>query len=201
MERGDIKPASPSPSKTLSVLVATAIHLELVRRENDPTSIVGVGVARGENFSGNRKKKKKKKRRCGAEVNSNEKLSLLKVASMIENSAKSGAETSDLRGKLMDQIEWLPTSIGKLSSTTELDLSENKIIALPPTISNLKSVTKLDLHSNQLMNFPDSFGELINITDLDLHANNLKSLPPSIGNLKNMVNLDLSSNHFTSLPN
>ncbi|CAL1376187.1 unnamed protein product [Linum trigynum] len=134
------------------------------------------------------------------EVNSNEKLSLLKVAAMIENSAKSGAETIDLRGKLMDQIEWLPTSIGKLSSTTELDLSENKIIALPPSISNLKSVTKLDLHSNQLMNLPDSFGELINLTDLDLHANNLKSLPPSIGNLKNMVNLDLSSNHFTSLP-
>ncbi|CAI0418620.1 unnamed protein product [Linum tenue] len=135
-----------------------------------------------------------------SEVNSNEKLSLLKVAAMIENSAKSGAETIDLRGKLMDQIEWLPTSIGKLSSTTELDLSENKIIALPPSISNLKSVTKLDLHSNQLMNLPDSFGELINLTDLDLHANNLKSLPTSIGNLKNMVNLDLSSNHFISLP-
>ncbi|CAN0842955.1 Plant intracellular Ras-group-related LRR protein 5 [Linum grandiflorum] len=134
------------------------------------------------------------------EVKSDEKLSLLKVAAVIENSAKSGVEFIDLRGKLMDQVEWLPVSIGKLSAVTELDLSENKIMALPPSIANLKAVTKLDLHSNQLMNLPDSFGELTSLTDLDLHANNLRSLPATIGNLKNMVNLDLSSNHFTSLP-
>ncbi|CAN1356877.1 Plant intracellular Ras-group-related LRR protein 5 [Linum perenne] len=134
------------------------------------------------------------------EVKSDEKLSLLKLAAVIENSVKTGAESIDLRGKLMDQVEWLPASIGKLSAVTELDLSDNKIMALPLAISNLKAVTKLDLHSNQLVNLPDSFGELTSLTDLDLHANNLRSLPASIGNLKNMVNLDLSSNHFTCLP-
>lgn len=129
-----------------------------------------------------------------------EKLSLMKVAALIENTAKCGAVALDLKGKLVDQVEWLPVSLGKLSDVTELDLSENRIMALPPTIGGLQALTKLDIHSNQLINLPDSFGELSNLTDLDLHANRLKSLPASFGNLINLMNLDLSSNSFTHLP-
>ncbi|XP_062146820.1 plant intracellular Ras-group-related LRR protein 5-like [Alnus glutinosa] len=129
-----------------------------------------------------------------------EKLSLMKVAALIEKSAKVGAVVVDLKGKLMDQMEWLPLSIGKLSEVTEMDLSENNIMALPATIGGLRALTKLDIHSNQLINLPESFGELINLTDLDLHANRLRSLPASFGNLINLINLDLSSNNFTHLP-
>ncbi|PSR89226.1 Plant intracellular Ras-group-related LRR protein [Actinidia chinensis var. chinensis] len=129
-----------------------------------------------------------------------EKLSLIKVAALIENSAKSGAVVLDLRGKLIDKMEWLPESLGKLSNIYELNLSENRIMALPSTIGGLTALTKLDIHSNQLINLPESFGELVNLTDLDLHANMLKSLPPSFGNLTNIVNLDLASNLFTRLP-
>ncbi|KAK7346831.1 hypothetical protein VNO80_21354 [Phaseolus coccineus] len=129
-----------------------------------------------------------------------EKLSLMKVATVIESCAGSGATTLELRGKLVDQMEWLPVSIGKLSDVTEMDLSENKIMALPTTIVGLKALTKLDLHSNQLINLPHSFGELINLVDLDLHANRLKSLPATFGNLTNLIDLDLSSNGFTNLP-
>ncbi|KAL5550902.1 hypothetical protein UlMin_001078 [Ulmus minor] len=128
------------------------------------------------------------------------KLSLMKVAALIENTAKSGSVALDLRGKLTDQMEWLPVSIGKLSDVTELDLSENRITALPPTICRLKALAKLDIHSNQLASLPDSFGDLINLADLDLHANRLKSLPDSLRNLKKLMNLDLSSNGFTHLP-
>ncbi|KAK9144462.1 hypothetical protein Sjap_004365 [Stephania japonica] len=129
-----------------------------------------------------------------------EKLSLMKVAGMIETSAKTGAGVLDLKGKLMDQIEWLPTSLGKLTDITALDISENRIMALPTTIGSLKALTKLDAHSNQIINLPDAIGELVNLTDLDLHANRLKSLPASFGNLTNLINLDLSSNQFTLLP-
>ncbi|KAE9607388.1 hypothetical protein Lal_00026766 [Lupinus albus] len=129
-----------------------------------------------------------------------EKLSLMKVATLVENLANSGATTLELRGKLVDQMEWLPVSIGKLSEVTEIDLSENRIMALPTTIEGLKALTKLDLHSNQLINLPNSFGELISLTHLDLHANRLKSLPASFGNLINLIDLDLSSNVFTHLP-
>ncbi|XP_047167478.1 plant intracellular Ras-group-related LRR protein 5-like [Vigna umbellata] len=131
---------------------------------------------------------------------STEKLSLMKVATLIESCAGSGATTLELRGKLEDQMEWLPVSIGKLSDVTEMDLSENRIMALPTTIVGLKALTKLDLHSNQLINLPHSFGELINLVDLDLHANRLKSLPATFGNLTNLIDLDLSSNGFTNLP-
>lgn len=133
------------------------------------------------------------------EVN-HEKLSLMKMAAVIENAAKSGGIVLDLGGKLVDQIEWLPVSIGKLKDVMELNLSENHIMALPLSIDGLKSLRKLDIHSNQLINLPNSFGELISLTDLDLHANWLKSLPVSFGNLVNLINLDLSSNQFTHLP-
>ncbi|CAL9088223.1 unnamed protein product [Musa textilis] len=129
-----------------------------------------------------------------------EKLSVIQVASLIETSAKNGIGVLDLQGKLMDQIEWLPVSLGKLQDITELNLSENRIMALPPSVGGLRSLTKLDVHSNQLINLPDSFGELCNLVDLDLHANRFKSLPPSFGNLTSLVNLDLSSNQLTALP-
>ncbi|KAL5064156.1 hypothetical protein RYX36_025893 [Vicia faba] len=129
-----------------------------------------------------------------------EKLSLMKVATMIENCANNKDTILELRGKLVDQMEWLPLSIGKLSDVTQIDLSENSIMALPTTIIGLKALTKLDLHSNQLINLPNSFGELINLIELDLHANRLKSLPGSFGNLTNLVDLDLSSNDFKQLP-
>ncbi|TYI91429.1 hypothetical protein E1A91_D03G192000v1 [Gossypium mustelinum] len=137
---------------------------------------------------------------CNSGEDSSEKLNLMKTTTLIENTAKMGAIVLDLKAKLMDQIEWLPVSIGKLNSVTELDLSKNRIMALPPSIDGLQALTKLDLHSNQLINLPDGIGELVNLLELDLHANRLSSLPASFGNLKNLMNLDLSSNNFTHLP-
>ncbi|XP_022996205.1 plant intracellular Ras-group-related LRR protein 5-like isoform X1 [Cucurbita maxima] len=128
------------------------------------------------------------------------KLSSMKVAALIESIAKSGSTVLNLRGKLMDKMELLPLSIGKLSDLVELDLSENKIMALPPGISDLRSLQNFDIHSNQLINLPETFGELVNLTYVDLHGNRLKSLPASFGNLKNLITLDLSSNLFTHLP-
>ncbi|KAJ6327164.1 hypothetical protein OIU78_014113 [Salix suchowensis] len=157
------------------------------------------GESKIDTFKGLAKSSSSKAAFFSGEVKS-EKLSLMKVAAIIENSAKTGAVVLDLRGKLMDQIEWLPLSIGKLSAVTELDLSENQIMALPSNINNLKALTKLDVHSNQLINLPESIGELINLTDLDLHANRLRLLPASFGKLTNLENLDLASNQFTKLP-
>ncbi|XP_054808387.1 plant intracellular Ras-group-related LRR protein 5-like [Prosopis cineraria] len=129
-----------------------------------------------------------------------QKLSLMKLATVIENCANNGVAILELRGKLEDRMEWLPVSIGKLSHVCEMDLSENSIMALPSTFGGLKALTKLDLHANQLINLPHSFGELINLTYLDLHANRLRSLPASFEKLENLIDLDLSSNEFSQLP-
>ncbi|CAA3027356.1 plant intracellular Ras-group-related LRR 5-like [Olea europaea subsp. europaea] len=130
-----------------------------------------------------------------------EKLSMIQVAAIFEDFVKTGASILDLHGKLVEKVEWLPLSLGKLSTVTELNLSENRIMALPNTIGDLKSLKKFYIAANQLINLPDSFGELHNLTDLNLCANMLKSLPKTFGNLKNLINLDLSSNKFVKLPN
>ncbi|ERN11567.1 plant intracellular Ras-group-related LRR protein 4 [Amborella trichopoda] len=129
-----------------------------------------------------------------------EKLSLIKLASMFEISSKKGTRDLNLQGKLTEQIEWLPDSLGKLSGLCTLDLSENRIVALPNTIGGLSSLTKLDLHSNRLEELPDSFGDLFCLVDLDLRGNRLRSLPSTFGKLSRLDNLDLSSNQLSSLP-
>ncbi|GJM91538.1 hypothetical protein PR202_ga07918 [Eleusine coracana subsp. coracana] len=137
-------------------------------------------------------------RRAGSADSDLQKLSLIQVASLIESSAKKGTTELNLRGKLVDQIEWLPVSLGKLQDVTELDISENRIMALPSTVGSLRYLTKLDLHSNQLINLPDTFGELSSLIDLDLHSNQLKTLPTSFGNLTNLLRLDF--NQLKALP-
>ncbi|KAG6414179.1 hypothetical protein SASPL_126897 [Salvia splendens] len=129
-----------------------------------------------------------------------EKLNLMDVAAAIENASKTGATVLDLRGKLMDKVEWLPFTLGKLSTLSELNISENRIMALPNSIATLKTLMKLDVHGNQLINLPSLFGEMHSLTDLDLSGNLLKSLPESFGNLKLLINLDLSLNRFSKLP-
>nr|GLL38581.1 plant intracellular Ras-group-related LRR protein 4-like [Ipomoea trifida] len=129
-----------------------------------------------------------------------EKLSLIKLASLIEVSAKKGTLDLNLQSKLSEQVEWLPDSIGKLSSLITLDLSENRLIALPTTIGGLASLQKLNLSGNRIAELPDSVGDLLKLISLDLGGNHLKSLPVSIARLVNLQELDLSSNMLSSLP-
>lgn len=129
-----------------------------------------------------------------------QKLSLVKLASLIETVVKEGAEKLDLQGRLLDQVQWLPDSIGKLTNLTEINLSENRIVTLPSSIHRLSMLTKLDLHANMLTEIPDAIGELSNLIILDARGNCLRKLPASIGNLSRLACLDLSSNQLLSLP-
>ncbi|KAG6603855.1 Plant intracellular Ras-group-related LRR protein 4, partial [Cucurbita argyrosperma subsp. sororia] len=128
-----------------------------------------------------------------------EKYNLMALASVIEK-AKKGTQILDLRNKLMNQVEWLPESIGKLTSLVSLDLSENRLVALPETIGALSQLEKLDLHANRLNNLPGSFTDLTSLIHLDLRGNELVSLPVSFGKLIHLEEVDLSSNLLTSLP-
>ncbi|XP_027360205.1 plant intracellular Ras-group-related LRR protein 4-like [Abrus precatorius] len=129
-----------------------------------------------------------------------DKLSLIKLASLIEVSAKKGSRDLKLQNKLMDQVDWLPDSIGKLSSLITLDLSENRIMALPAIIGGLSSLTRLDLHSNRITELPDSIGNLLSLVYLDLRGNQLSLLPASFSRLIRLEELDLSSNQLSALP-
>ncbi|CAH8330121.1 unnamed protein product [Eruca vesicaria subsp. sativa] len=129
-----------------------------------------------------------------------EKMSLIKLATLIEVSAKKATQELNLQHKLMDNLEWLPDSLGKLSSLVRLDLSENCIMALPATIGGLLSLTRLDLHSNRIGQLPESIGDLMNLVNLNLSGNQLTSLPSSFSRLINLEELDLSSNSLSVLP-
>ncbi|RAL46443.1 hypothetical protein DM860_004722 [Cuscuta australis] len=130
-----------------------------------------------------------------------EKLSLIKLASFIELTAKRGTQDHlILKNKLSDQVDWLPESIGKLTSLITLDLSENRIASIPPSIGGLLSLKKLDLHSNRITDLPDSIGNLLTLVYLDLSGNQLKSLAVSICKLSRLEELDLSSNALSNLP-
>ncbi|CAL0314257.1 unnamed protein product [Lupinus luteus] len=129
-----------------------------------------------------------------------DKLSLIKLASLFQVSAKEGTNDLKLQNKLMDQVDWLPNSIGKLSSLVTLDLSENRIMALPSTIGGLSSLTRLDLHANRITELPDSIGNVLSLVYLDLCGNQLSSLPTSFGRLVLLEELDLSSNQLSVLP-
>ncbi|XP_071706884.1 plant intracellular Ras-group-related LRR protein 4-like [Rutidosis leptorrhynchoides] len=128
------------------------------------------------------------------------KVNLMKLASLIEVSSKKGTKELNLQNKLMDQIEWLPDSIGKLATLITLDLSENRLVTLPSSISGLFSLTKLDLHSNKIVELPESLGDIFSLTYLDLRANQLSSLPASLNRLVRLQELDLSSNNLSILP-
>ncbi|KAF8690122.1 hypothetical protein HU200_041361 [Digitaria exilis] len=136
----------------------------------------------------------------GSYGDNDEKLTHIKLASMIEVAAKQGSRELNLQGKLMNQIEWLPDSIGKLTGLVTLDISENRILALPDVIGRLSSLAKLDLHSNRIAQVPESIGDLSNLIYLDLRGNQLASLPSSLGRLVKLEELDVSANHLTSLP-
>ncbi|KAF9678633.1 hypothetical protein SADUNF_Sadunf07G0054800 [Salix dunnii] len=129
-----------------------------------------------------------------------EKLSLIKLMSLIELSAKKGTRELNLQNKLMDQVDWLPDSIGKLSNLVTLDLSDNRIVALPDAFGGLSSLTKLDLHANRIGELPGSIGDLLSLVVLDVRGNQLSSLPATFGRLIRLQELDLSSNHLSSLP-
>ncbi|XP_006659578.1 plant intracellular Ras-group-related LRR protein 4 [Oryza brachyantha] len=129
-----------------------------------------------------------------------EKLSLIKLASMIEVAAKKGARDLNFQGRLMGQIEWLPDSIGKLTGLVTLDISENRLLALPEAIGKLLSLTKLDLHANRITQLPESIGDLRSLVYLNMRGNQLASLPSSLGRLLNLEELDVGANGLSSLP-
>ncbi|PNY10808.1 leucine-rich repeat protein shoc-2-like [Trifolium pratense] len=127
-------------------------------------------------------------------------LSLIKLANLIEVYAKKGICELNLQNKLKDKVDWLPDSLGKLSSLITLDLSQNRIITLPFTIGKLSSLTHLDLHSNQIKELPNSIENLINLSHLNVSGNMLSSLPHSLSKLARLKELNLNSNQLSSIP-
>ncbi|KAG2305384.1 hypothetical protein Bca52824_034035 [Brassica carinata] len=71
---------------------------------------------------------------------SREKMSLIKLATLIELSAKKATQELNLQHKLMDQIEWLPDSIGKIASRHYLQGTNSvNLSVLPESIGSIEA--------------------------------------------------------------
>ncbi|KAL0286707.1 UNVERIFIED_CONTAM: Plant intracellular Ras-group-related LRR protein 4 [Sesamum calycinum] len=127
-----------------------------------------------------------------------EKLSLIKLASLIEVSAKKGTQELILQGKLSDQIEWLPDSIGKLSSLITFD--RNQLTALPATIGKLVRLQELNLSSNGLTALPETIGSLVRLQKLNIETNEIEEIPHSIGRCTSLKELHADYNRLKALP-
>ncbi|CAN1181273.1 Plant intracellular Ras-group-related LRR protein 5 [Linum perenne] len=144
-----------------------------------------------------------------SEVKYDEKLSLLKVAAVIENSMKTGAESIDLRGKLKNMVNLvlssnhftcLPDTMGDLTKLKTLNAETNELEELPYTIGNCCSLTELRLDFNNHKGLLEAVGKLECLEFLTLHYNRVKSLPTTMGNLLKLKEIDASFNELECIP-
>ena len=72
----------------------------------------------------------------------------------------------------------IPTSFGSLTSLTELDLSQNRLIgSIPTELGNLTNLTYLSLHSNQLSGpIPTEVADNPKLGTVQLHPHQLSGL-------------------------
>jgi len=73
-----------------------------------------------------------------------------------------------------NDMETLPSGIGKLTYLASLDVANNGLTDLPEEIARLKSMRKLDLARNQISTLPKDITKLSEtLTELDIQGNQI----------------------------
>ena len=126
---------------------------------------------------------------------------MLKLKNLPENPwIIEGLGELDLTGTA---IKELPSSIGRLTSLTSLNISDCKnLVRLPSTICSLKSLKSLDLSRTAIKELPSSIERLTSLTSLNiLDCKNLVCLPNTTCGFKFHGALNLSKClRFKNLP-
>eukprot|EP00249_Psilotum_nudum_P013002 c24096_g2_i2 orf=674-1474(-) len=94
----------------------------------------------------------------------------------------------------------LPVEISGLVNLQRLMLSENQLQRLPSTLGRLQSLKVLTLDENRLTTLPDELGLLVRLERLSISRNSVSSLPSIIGSLRNLTLLNVSHNRLRYLP-
>lgn len=82
----------------------------------------------------------------------------------------------------------------------ELILTENFLSELPTSIGRMSKLSNLNVDRNALEYLPLEIGECSNLGVLSLRDNKLKRLPPELGNCSVLHVLDVSGNQLLYLP-
>ena len=92
----------------------------------------------------------------------------------------------------------IPSTIGRLTNLTELEIAANDLTGSIPPLSALTNLVKLNLGNNQLTGGIPNISTLTNLTHLGLNNNKLTGrIPPSINNLTSLVEIALSENQLS----
>jgi len=92
------------------------------------------------------------------------------------------------------EADSLLKNIWGLKNLTTLDLNWDQLNTLPSEIGKLANLTTLNLSGCQLYNLPKEIGKLKKLINLDLSFNYLDSLPKEIWGLTNLRTLNLYGN-------
>ena len=94
-----------------------------------------------------------------------------------------------------NQLENLPTEIGKLHKLREIQASRNKITFIPDSVGSLHQLKWLLLDSNRLVTTPETLGNIITLSRLELRHNSLVAIPDSsVRHLQNLRVLSTDNN-------
>ncbi len=91
----------------------------------------------------------------------------------------------------------LPQEVARLTSLTELNVSQNQITKLP-SLCQLTNLQDLDVSYNQITALPD-LSSLTKLQDLDVRQNRLTRVP-DMSQFSNLQELKVSDNQITELP-
>lgn len=97
-------------------------------------------------------------------------------------------------------LNYLPVSIGNLSSLKYLGIYGCGLKALPDSIGNLKSMTLINVSKNELTSFPESIGDLDKLEKIYAESNQLVNLPESIGGCQNLKEMKIAQNKLRTIP-
>ena len=87
-----------------------------------------------------------------------------------------------------NQLEQVPSELGRLEQLSALVLCDNRLYSLPPQLSHLTHLQSLRLHNNQLQTLPRNLVQLTALHELSLRGNPLvyrfvKEWPDSVPSL------------------
>ena len=102
-------------------------------------------------------------------------------------------EHLDLSG---NEIEVIPSEIGRLSKLSYLNLSGNCISELPEEIGLLKNLKCLNLSNNLITQLPLAITQLTNLTSLILNNNQIDNLPNELWSLPSLAFLLIRNNRL-----
>ncbi|NGX48733.1 MAG: hypothetical protein K940chlam5_00323 [Candidatus Anoxychlamydiales bacterium] len=77
-------------------------------------------------------------------------------------------------------LNYLPTSIGKLTRLTFLFINNNNLQSLPESIGNLTNLVCLLSDNNKLQSIPEAFDKLVNLEMIELDDKPLESIPDGL---------------------